>query len=87
MPERKCIGCGKIKNRDEMIKVTKDYKANTLVVNGDSSTFGRSAYLCYNKSCIENAFKKDRLKKILKAPVPKELKGKLLDELRDNKDK
>ncbi len=81
MPERKCIGCGKIKNRDEMIKVTKDYKANTLVVNGDSSTFGRSAYLCYNKSCVENAFKKKYLQKVLKTPVPEELKGKIINEL------
>ena len=28
--------------------------------------------------------KKDKLKKVLKAPVPQELKGKLLDELRNS---
>ncbi len=85
MINRKCVGCGIIKNREDLIKI--QYIAENVVINGNSKTFGRSAYLCYNKSCIENAFKKDRLKKILKAPVPKELKGKLLDELRDNKDK
>ena len=81
MLERKCIGCGNIKNRDEMIKITKEHKANNLVINGNSTIFGRSAYLCYNKSCIENAFKKKRLQKVLKTPVPEELKGKIINEL------
>lgn len=64
-----------------MIKITAQNPQNNIVVNGDSKIFGRSAYLCYNNTCIENAFKKDRLKKVLKAPVPQELKGKLLNEL------
>jgi len=81
MTERKCIGCGEIKNRDELIKITKEHQANTLVINGNSKVFGRSAYLCYNKSCIENAFKKNKLQKILKAPVSEELKGKIINEL------
>lgn len=81
MTDRKCVGCGEIKDRNQMIKITKDHKANTLVINGKSDTFGRSAYLCYNKSCIENALKKNKLQKILKTPVSEELKGKIINEL------
>ncbi len=81
MTDRKCVGCGKLKNRDELIKITKEHTANNLIINGDSTVFGRSAYLCYNKTCIENAFKKNRLQKILKTPVSEELKGKIIDEL------
>lgn len=81
MTDRKCIGCGEIKNRDNLIKITKEHVANTLVINGDSAVFGRSAYLCYNKSCIEKAFKKNKLQKILKTPVSEELKGKIINEL------
>ena len=80
MLERKCIGCGKIKNRDELIKITRDHKANTLVVNGNSKVFGRSAYLCYNKSCIELALKKNKIQKALKCFISDELKGKLINE-------
>lgn len=80
MVDRKCVGCGKIKDRKELIKITAQNPHGSIVINGDSKIFGRSAYLCYNNSCIENAFKKDRLKRVLKAPVPNELKGKLLDE-------
>ena len=81
MTDRKCVGCGIIQDRKNMIKITAQNPQNNIVVNGDSKIFGRSAYLCYNNTCIENAFKKDRLKKVLKAPVPQELKGKLLNEL------
>lgn len=80
MTDRKCAGCGKIKNRDEMIKITKQKAHDYVVVNGGSKIFGRSVYLCYNNSCIEAAFKKNKLQKALKTPVSQELKGKLLDE-------
>lgn len=81
MTERKCIGCGEIKNRDDLIKITKEHATNTLVINGNSKVFGRSAYLCYNNTCIETAFKKNKIQKMLKTPIPKELKGKIINEL------
>ena len=87
MTERKCIGCGQIKNRDELIKITREHATNSLVINGNSKVFGRSAYLCYNNTCIENALKKNKLQKILKTAVSTELKGQLLDELRNNQNK
>jgi len=85
MTERKCIGCGIVKNRDNLIKITKEHSTDNLVINGHSKIFGRSAYLCYNNTCIENAFKKNKLQKILKTSVPADLKGQLTDELRNNK--
>jgi len=79
--KRKCVGCGVIKDRKDLIKLTAQNPHGDIVVNGGSKIFGRSAYLCYNKSCIENAFKKDKIKKVLRVPVPQDLKGKLSDEL------
>lgn len=78
MVERKCVGCGKIKDRQELIKITK--VNNNIFVNPDNKTFGRSVYLCYNNSCIEAAFKKNKISRILKATVPEDLKGKLINE-------
>ena len=80
MSERKCVACGQIKNRHEMIKITKEHVHGNVILNPNSKTFGRSVYLCYNKSCIEAALKKNKLQKILKAEIPEELKGKLLNE-------
>ena len=80
MVDRKCVGCNAIKNRDELIKITKKNGSANIIINHSNKIFGRSAYLCYNNACIENAFKKNRLSKVLKASVPEDLKGKLLNE-------
>ena len=63
---RKCLACGEIKNRERMIKITKDFSTGEVVLNPNSKTFGRSAYLCYNQSCIEQAFKKNKINRVLK---------------------
>ena len=76
---RKCAGCGELKPRKDMIKITKEHLTGEVIVNPDSKTFGRSVYLCYNQSCIEKAQKKNRLNKLLKTnKTVGDLKG-LLD--------
>ena len=82
MTERRCAGCWQVKDRKDLIKITN--VAGNAVINPNSLTFGRSVYLCYNKSCIESAFKKNKIEKFLKTTVPNELKGQLLDELRNS---
>lgn len=72
---RKCVACGEIKPREEMIKITKEYVSGELVLNPDSKTFGRSAYLCYNQNCIEQALKKKKINKALKINMGLDLKG------------
>jgi len=78
--QRKCCGCGKIKNREDLIKITRQNPHGDIVINHSNKIFGRSVYLCYNESCIEAAFKKNKISKILKAPVPDDLKGNLINE-------
>ena len=80
MVERKCVGCGKLKDRKDLIKITRENAHGNVIVNPDNKIFGRSVYLCYNNSCVENAFKKNKISKILKASVPEDLNGKLLNE-------
>ena len=63
---RKCIGCGEMKPRESLIKITKNHDGGNVVINPDSKIFGRSAYLCYNQNCINAALKKNKLNKVLK---------------------
>ena len=77
LKQRKCVGCGELKNREDMIRLTKEFKSGEIVANPNSKIFGRSAYLCYNQNCIENAFKKKKLNRALKTNT--DLKG-ILDE-------
>ena len=78
---RKCVSCGVFKPREDMIKITKDHSTEEVVLKPDSKTFGRSVYLCYNQSCIENAFKKNKINRVLKTntQIDKEAVLKLLD--------
>ena len=76
--KRKCIACGEIKPKSELIKITKEHTSGNVVVQPDSKTFGRSVYLCYNENCINTTIKKG-VNKLLKANISREdLKG-LLD--------
>ena len=72
---RKCVGCGELKPREELIKITKEHATGKLFVNPNSKIFGRSAYLCYNQSCIEQALKKNKLNRVLKSSQNVDLKG------------
>ena len=74
---RKCISCGEFKPRENMIKITKEHKTGKPIINPDSKTFGRSVYLCYNQSCVEQALKKKKLNKALKISMSVDLKGQL----------
>lgn len=73
MKYRKCVGCGEIKDAQEMMKLTKNHISGDIEINPNSKIFGRSAYLCYNKQCVERALKKNKLNKALK--TSKDLKG------------
>jgi predicted RNA-binding protein YlxR (DUF448 family) len=72
--ERKCIGCHKIKCRQNLIRIMRTTPGYDIVIKPDSKTFGRSAYLCYNSSCIEAAFKKNQISKVLRVAVKEQLR-------------
>ena len=74
---RKCIICGKIRPREELIKITKEYQHGDIVLQPSSKTFGRSAYVCNSSECKNLLLKKHKLDKILKTNIDK----KILDEI------
>ena len=80
MPERKCIACGEMKDRKDLIKITRQSSTGDVIINHDTNVFGRSAYLCYNMSCIDGAFKKNKLQRALRTALPEDLKGKIINE-------
>ena len=63
--KRKCQGCLKLFNREELIKITK-LENGTLKINPTSKELGRSAYVCKNPECIKVFIKKKKLKTALK---------------------
>ena len=67
--ERVCVSCKKLLNTSELIKITYCKDKNTTHMQPNSKITGRSAYICYNKTCIEQSIKKGRLQKALKQKV------------------
>lgn len=63
--KRKCQGCTKIVNRDELIKITK-LSDGTLKISPSNKELGRSVYVCKNAECIKQFIKKKRIKIALK---------------------
>lgn len=66
---RKCLTCGKIKNRANLIRIMKCSSTKAVLLNPDSKHFGRSAYICYNKDCVKEAVRKKKIQKYLKINI------------------
>ena len=82
---RKCAGCSEKFDREGMFRVLKNSISGEICINPDKYTFGRSVYLCKNKKCIEAAFKKGRIFKLLKTKQQEQLKERLFGVLAGEK--
>ena len=70
--KRKCQGCFEIKDRSNLIKITK-LKNGSLKINPTSKELGRSVYVCKNEECVRLLIKKKRIKTALKYSDMKEI--------------
>lgn len=72
VPMRKCVGCGEMKSKKEMMRVLKTAE-NEIVLDTTGRKNGRGAYLCFCKECLQNAAKNRGLERSLKMAIPKEI--------------
>ena len=72
IPMRKCIGCGEMKSKKEMMRVIKTAEDDIcLDVTGKKN--GRGAYLCISKECLQKARKNKGLERSFKMSIPEEI--------------
>ncbi|WP_320663791.1 YlxR family protein [Prochlorococcus sp. MIT 1223] len=62
---RRCVACRKVIDRNQLFKVTKDHKDGVVLEGG----MGRSAYICPNETCLEEAWRRKRIEKALRCKV------------------
>ncbi|MEL6468705.1 MAG: YlxR family protein [Cyanobacteria bacterium J06623_4] len=67
---RLCISCRRTAHRDLLWRVVRTFPEHRIQLDGG---MGRSAYLCKRAACLSAARKKNRLGRVLKAPVPAEI--------------
>lgn len=74
---RQCASCRTIKNKSDLIRITKDVETQTVKINQTGEIQGRSVYICKNSECVEKALKKNRIDVLLKGKSPENIKDEL----------
>ena len=80
VPMRKCVGCGEMKSKKEMLRVLKTTEEE-FVLDATGKKNGRGAYLCFSKECFDKAVKSKGLERSFKQAIPKEVYEKLAKEM------
>ena len=63
---RRCVTCRQMLDRQQLWRVIRDHQEGVVLDEG----MGRSAYLCPNEACLEEALRRKRLQKALRCQVP-----------------
>ncbi|MDN0043868.1 RNase P modulator RnpM [Mediterraneibacter glycyrrhizinilyticus] len=80
IPMRKCVGCGEMKPKKELMRILKTENGE-FVVDAAGKKNGRGAYLCRSLSCFQSAVKSRGLERSFKQEIPQEVYDRLEKEM------
>ena len=80
IPLRKCVGCGEMREKKEMIRVLRTPE-DEIILDTTGRANGRGAYICNNSECLAKAIKNKGLERSLKSRIPEEVSIRLQKEL------
>ncbi len=81
-PLRKCIGCGEIIPKKEMLRIVRTADSEIkLDLTGREN--GRGAYIHFNKECFDKAVKSKGLERSFKMSINSDVYDRLKKELMD----
>ncbi|MDD2978763.1 MAG: YlxR family protein [Hespellia sp.] len=80
IPMRKCVGCGEMKSKKEMMRVIKTAE-DEFLLDTTGKKNGRGAYLCFSGECLKKAIKNKGLERSLKHAIPPEVYESLQKEM------
>ena len=80
IPLRKCVGCGEMKPKKEMLRVLRTTDEE-FVLDATGKLNGRGAYLCRQTACFEKAEKSKGLERSFKQSIPTEVYERLKKEM------
>ena len=72
IPQRKCIVCGNLYDKNDLLRVVKN-KAGEISIDFMYKLNGRGAYICKDKDCLKKSIKGKHLNRALKCNVPNEI--------------
>ncbi|MCR5155926.1 MAG: YlxR family protein [Butyrivibrio sp.] len=80
IPTRKCVGCGEMKEKKELIRIIKTPE-NEILMDTTGKANGRGAYICNNAECFRKAVKNKGLERSLKSSIPADVLERIEKEL------
>lgn len=83
IPLRKCMGCGEMKPKKELVRVVKTPE-DEIVLDLTGKRNGRGAYICRDTECLKKARKSKRIEKSFQCQIPDEVYDKMEEELKSN---
>lgn len=81
-PLRKCIGCGEMIAKKDMLRVIKT-KDGVIKLDPTGKENGRGAYLHFDEGCLKQAVKSKGLERSFKMSIDADIYEKLEKELMD----
>ena len=69
IPMRKCVGCGEMKPKKELMRILKT-ESGEFIVDAAGKKNGRGAYICRSLECFKSAVKSRGLERSFKQEIP-----------------
>ena len=82
IPLRKCIGCGEMKDKRELVRVVRN-KEGEISLDLYGKKPGRGAYICRSAECLTKAQKARRLERAFAAQIEPEIYEAIKREIAD----
>ncbi len=83
IPLRKCMGCGEMKSKRELVRVVKN-KEGEISLDLTGKKAGRGAYVCPQLSCLQKARNSRGFERALSCKIPEEVYDQMEQELSQN---
>lgn len=80
MPQRTCVGCGKVTDKRSLVRIVRTPEGD-VAVDPTGKRSGRGAYVCATRECLQRAVRSGKLSKALEAAVPEDVVTALSDRL------
>ena len=68
IPQRKCIVCGNLKDKNDLLRIVKN-KEEGILIDESGKVNGRGAYVCKNDTCIKGLKKSNKLNQAFKMKI------------------
>ncbi len=80
LPERRCVGCGETKLKNQLIRIVRTPEGE-VVLDKTGKKSGRGAYICASAACLKKARKSKRIESSLEVQIPDGMYDRLEEEI------